>query len=205
MQVFAFRREKRIARRRNRCRRAYAKGMPRIPESEIEPGPGVYRAGRLEAVEAANGALESDGGRMQRADRRKFSSRTGEADHSDLSGRVLQHRQVHRGSWGLVGPQAEQRRAAGRDLARHLAPGIRRNRNARPWTMGRYALALRDDVDKGGHRFIRAIRQRSGTRRRMPAACRFRPQARARDARTSARRRPAPWRLDRAARRTRCC
>ena len=80
-----------------------------------------------------------------------------------------------------------------------------RHDQARPRPVAVDRLALRDDVGERWHRPNPTVRRRSGTRRPAPAAYRCRRRARARDARTSARRRPAPCRSGRAARRTRCC
>ena len=43
----------------------FAERMGHAPEAEIEPGPGVGRTARLQAVQAADGALEPVGRRME--------------------------------------------------------------------------------------------------------------------------------------------
>ena len=81
---FAFDGQKGVGGTFGRCRRARAERMLHVPEAEIEPGPRVERADRLESIEAVNGAFEPDRRRMQRTDRGKFSVRDGEADDRDV-------------------------------------------------------------------------------------------------------------------------
>src|SRR5580692_4801381 len=121
--------------------------MLHIPKTEIEPWPGIRRADRLEAVEAFDRTLEPDGGRMQRAHRRKISIRAFDADDIDVG--LAHHRHMHGAS---VAPQAEQRGMADGELTRHRAPGVRRHDRARPWSMAIDTVGLSDNVGEGGHR-----------------------------------------------------
>ena len=85
MQRFAFDGKETVWGPRLRRRVLRAERMLHVPEAEIEPGPRVERADRLESVEAVNGPFEPDRRRMQRTDRGKFSVRDGEADDRDVA------------------------------------------------------------------------------------------------------------------------
>ena len=104
----------------------------------------------FEPIEVADGTLEPDRRRMQRADRRKCSVRTFDADDGDVAGAVVEQRHVHGAG---VAPQAEQRQAPGGEFACDSAPGVRHDDRARPRTMAIDAAALRDDVGECRHAF----------------------------------------------------
>src|SRR5580693_2791701 len=122
--------------------------MLHIPKTEIEPWPRIRRADRLEPVEAFDRTLEPDGGRMQRAHRRKLSIGAFDADHMNVVRGPAHRRHMHGAS---VAPQAEQRGMAGGELARHRAPGVRRHDRARHWPMAIDTVRLSDNVGEGGH------------------------------------------------------
>jgi hypothetical protein len=63
-------------------------------------------------------ALEPDGGRMQRADRGKPPSGQARLSTAISPAASSMNRHVHRGHGAGIAPQAEQRRAAGSELAR---------------------------------------------------------------------------------------
>ena len=185
VQVLALDRQEGVGRRRPRRRAAGAERMPDVPKAEIEPRPGVRRSDRFEPIEATNGALEPNGRRMQCADRRKCLLRTVEAQHRDLTRVVSHDRHVHREGHTGIAPQAEQRPAAFGEVPSRLAPRIRVDGKARPRPMivGRFAFDVVDDSRHSANPIVAnpTVLQRSGTRRRAPAACRCRRPARRRD------------------------
>src|ERR1700728_2808422 len=83
MQAFAFHRQERVNRAYIRGRQTWAEWIFDVPKSKIEPRTLVRRANRLESVEAVNGALEPNGRRMQRTDRRERFVRTFETHNRD--------------------------------------------------------------------------------------------------------------------------
>src|SRR5580704_12647143 len=122
--------------------------MLHIPEAEIEPRPRIRCADRLEAIEAFDGTLEPDGGRMQRAHRWKISIGAFDTEDSDIVPGLAHHRHMH---GAAVAPQAERRGMARRKLGRDRAPGVRRNDRARSWPVAVDAATLGDDVGECGH------------------------------------------------------
>src|ERR1700719_5174301 len=122
--------------------------MLHIPEAEIEPRPIIRRADRLQPIEAFDGTLEPDGWRMQRAHRRKISIGAFDTDDMNAVPGLVHHRHMH---GAAVAPQAEQGGMAGRKLARHRAPGFRRDDRARRWPVAVDAASLSDDVGECGH------------------------------------------------------
>ena len=85
MQVLAFDRQKGVARTLRRRGAARPERMLHIPEPEIEPGPRVGQANRLDAEEIAECTFQPDGGRVQRPNGRIVSARTFDRDHRDLT------------------------------------------------------------------------------------------------------------------------
>ena len=148
VQAFALHRQERVSRLFARLLRVRAQRMLHIPKTEIEPRPRIRRADRLEAIEALDRTLEPDGGRMQRAHRRKISIGAFDTDDIDVVRSLAHHRHMHGAG---VAPQAEQRGMAGRKLDRHSAPGFRRDDRARPRPVAVDAASLRDDVGECGH------------------------------------------------------
>src|SRR5215510_10345249 len=173
--------------------------MLHVPEAEIEPGPGIGQAYRLDAVEVAQRALQPDRGRMQRAYRWKASARAWNGDHRDLARRLVEHGHVH---VRRVAPEREQRPIARGELAADEAPAVLAHHHPRPRAMAFASLAF-DLLDQPRHRPIPEAWPHSGTTRPAPAACRCRRRRPGPDARTSARRTPSPRQWGRAARRTR--
>ena len=92
----------------NRRRRlARAERMPHIPEAEIEPRPRIRQADCDVAIKTVNGAFETDGWRVQRADRGIASIRTGKTRHRDAAVGVIHDRHVNRRQCRPIGPQSE--------------------------------------------------------------------------------------------------
>ena len=149
VQAFALHRQESVSRLFARLLRVCAEWMFDVPKTEIEPRPHIRCADRLEAIEAFDGTLESDGGRMQRAYRRKFSIGAFDTDDIDVVAGFAHHRHMH---GAAVAPQAEQRGMAGRKLGRDRTPGFRRHDRARPWPMAVDAARLGNDIGEGGHR-----------------------------------------------------
>src|SRR6202035_5185955 len=98
--------------------------------------------------EAFDRTLEPDGGRMQRTDRRKISIGAFDTDDMNVVRGLAHHRHMHGAG---VAPQAEQRGMAGRKLARHRPPGVRRDDCARPRPVAVDAASLGDEVGEYGH------------------------------------------------------
>src|SRR6266446_2441207 len=180
---------------------AFSERLLHIPKAEIEPRPRVGRADRFEAVEISHRTLRANVRGVQRPDGREMSVRTWNGEDRDLARALVEHRHVHRIG---VTPQAQQRRISGGELTCGETPAVFVHYQPRARTMSRDFLAF-DRVEQRGHRFIPRASPRSETTRLAPAACKFRPRIRARDAQTSARRRPRPSRWCRGDRRTRWC
>ena len=106
-----------------------AKRLHHVPGAVVEPGPRVGQADRLEAEEVADRALEPDRRRMDGADRGKALQPAVEADDADPAGLLVEQRHV---DGALLRPQAEQRPAAGGEIARDVAPGRFIDQRARP-------------------------------------------------------------------------
>ena len=118
------------------------------PETEIEPGPRVGRAGRLQAVEVFDGALEPDRRRMREADRRELAVGAGEREHDDVGRRLLDQRHVH---CVLVAPQPEQRGARLDQLRDRAAPSLGGDGDAREGAMRlRFASVFGDVGQRHG-------------------------------------------------------
>ena len=69
MQALAFDRKKPIGLTHRRRRLARAERMLHVPKAEIEPWPRIRQADCDLAIKTVNGALETDGRRVHRADR----------------------------------------------------------------------------------------------------------------------------------------
>ena len=97
----------------------------------VDPRAYVGQSLRLEPVEIADHALETQGGRVRKPHRRIAALGNRQADHEDLGLRNEAH--VH----GLaVAPQAEQRRLSGGEPDDCLPPGRDIDDDTRPWPMG---------------------------------------------------------------------
>ena len=138
----------------------FAERMTHVPEAEIEPGPRVGRADRVETEQIADRAFQPDRRRMARGDARILSGLAGVADDGDVAGCLVQQRHVHR---RRVAPQAEQRAAAGRELIDRLPPAVLGHDRARPRPVPLGRLAMRDGVEQG-HGAIPTAWRRSGSR-----------------------------------------
>ena len=120
VQAFAFDRQERV--RRGRLRGLlFAERMAHIPKAEIEPGPRVRCAGRLQPEESTDGAFQPDRRRMLRPDARVASIGAGVSDDGDIAGRLVDRRHVH---VRRIAPQPEQRALARRQLGDRLVPAL---------------------------------------------------------------------------------
>ena len=177
-------------------RRARAERMRHAPEAEIEPGPRVGQADGLEAVEIADRALQPDRRRMQRADRRKASVGHSRVTTAMSCRRLIEQRHMHGAGCRPTGRAASQRPS--RELA---AMATRQpssvDDDARPrpvastccalWRSSISAPCIASDLSE-------QLRDVLEPGRPAPAADRRRRRTPARDARTSAHRRPSPRR-----------
>ena len=120
--------------------------MLHVPEAEVEPWPLVNCADCFEPVETVDCAFEPNGGRVQRPDGGKCTSRTGESEHGNLAGRLCHDRHVDRWRGAGITPEPEQCRAAGGECAGDMAPAVRSHDDARPGAMAVHAVPVRDDV-----------------------------------------------------------
>ena len=121
MQAFAFDGKEPIGVTNRRRLFARAERMLHGPEAEIEPWPRIRQADSDVAIKTVNGAFETDGRRMQRADGGIASIRTGETCHRDIAVGVSHDRHVYRRQHRPVGPQSEKRGMARGDFAREPA------------------------------------------------------------------------------------
>src|SRR4029079_6328364 len=121
VEILALGRQEGIRHARRWSVAALPEGVLNIPETEIEPGPGIGQADRLNAIEVADGPFQADGRRMQRPDRGEAPVRARDGDDRNLTRTLGQRGHVHR---ARVAPQAEQRPGAGRQLVDREAPAI---------------------------------------------------------------------------------
>ena len=104
MQALAFDRKEPIGLTNRRCLFAPAERMLHGPEAEIEPWPRIRQADSDIAIKTLNSALETNGRRVQRADRRIASIRAGETCHRDIAVGVSHDRHVYRRQRRPIGP-----------------------------------------------------------------------------------------------------
>jgi hypothetical protein len=121
VQILAFGRQKGVRRARQWSGAALPERVLHIPETEIEPGPGIGQAHRHHAKEVADGPFQPDGRRMQRPDRGEAPVRARHGDNRKLAYTLGQRRHVYR---TRVAPQAKQRPGASRQLVDREAPAI---------------------------------------------------------------------------------
>jgi hypothetical protein len=101
VKILAFDREKLVSARLDPRLFGFAERLGDTPGAEVQPRPRVRRAGRLEAVKAADRAFEPVRRRVKRRDRGELAVGTFQREHADLAGRLFEQRQMH---GGLVAP-----------------------------------------------------------------------------------------------------
>ncbi len=126
MQALAFRRQERIGRCGAR-RGPLAQRVAHAPAAMVEPGARVRRAGRLQAEQVADRALEPDRRRMLGADRGERRIAV-QARDPDLAGRFVEQRHVDR---ARLAPQSQQGPVARGEMQRSRCSRPRQSTTAR--------------------------------------------------------------------------
>ena len=95
VQTFPFRGQKGVCGSRRFGFGACRAGMRHPPKSEVEPGPRIRCADRLQAEQAADRAFEADRRRVQRADGRKAAGLAFQAHDQHVDLILIEHGHVH--------------------------------------------------------------------------------------------------------------
>src|SRR5262245_46771513 len=120
--------------------------MANLPKANIKPGPLVRRADGFQAEQIADGTLQTKRRWMVGRNARIGSVVHRVADDGDFAGALVQQRHVH---IGHLAPQAEQRAAPRSQTIDGLPPAVSTDDGARPWSVHRDGLDMRDAVEQG--------------------------------------------------------